>query len=96
LNSKQQFVGMVQLDKNRELLFNTELYHETSVRDFMFEPPHTVALNDNIESVFKKLEDSEMECLPVMDQDAFWGFIFKSDLLAGYRHKLIRQSRELS
>lgn len=96
INEKQQFVGMVQLDKNRELLFNSELYDEIFVRDFMFEPPYKVVLNENIESVFKKLEDSEMECLPVMDQNSFWGFIFKSDLLAGYRHKLIRQSRELS
>lgn len=96
LDENQQFVGMVQLDKNRELLFNTELYHEISVRDFMFDPPFKVVMNENLESVFKKLEDSDMECLPVMDQNTFWGFIFKSDLLAGYRHKLIRQSRELS
>jgi CIC family chloride channel protein len=96
INESQQFVGMVQLDKNRELLFNSELYHEIFVKDFMFSPTYTVATNENIESVFKKLEDSEMECLPVMDQNTFWGFIFKSDLLAGYRHKLIRQSRELS
>jgi CIC family chloride channel protein len=96
LNEKQQFLGMVQLDKNRELLFNAELYQTTFVRDFMFEPPFKIAVNENLESVFKKLEDSEMECLPVLDQNIFGGFIFKSELLEGYRHKLIRQSRELS
>jgi hypothetical protein len=62
----------------------------------MFEPPFKIAVNENLESVFKKLEDSEMECLPVLDQNIFGGFIFKSELLEGYRHKLIRQSRELS
>jgi chloride channel protein, CIC family len=96
LNEKQQFVGMVQLDKNRELLFNSELYLQIFVRDFMFEPPFKIAVNENLESVFKKLDDSEMECLPVLDQNTFVGFIFKSELLEGYRHKLIRQSRELS
>jgi len=36
------------------------------------------------------------EELPVAEDELFVGMISKSDVLAGYRNKLIRKSKELS
>lgn len=96
LSADKQFVGMVELDRIRDLLFRAELYQEKTVTEFMFIPPYTIRFSDHAETAFQKFEACDEECLPVLDGQQFKGFVYKAELLEAYRHKLIRQSRELS
>ncbi len=96
IGADKQFLGMVELDRIRDLLFRVELYETKNVSEFMFFPSETIRWNDSAESAFHKFEKEGEECLPVLDGLQFKGFVFKSELLESYRHKLIRQSRELS
>lgn len=96
LSADKQFVGMVELDRIRDLLFRAELYQEKTVSDFMFLPPSIIRFSDHAETAFQKFETCDEECLPVLDGSQFKGFVYKAELLEAYRHKLIRQSRELS
>ncbi len=96
IGPEKHFQGMVELDRIRDLLFRVELYETKNVSEFMFFPSQTIRWNDTAESAFHKFEIEGEECLPVFDGPQFKGFVFKSELLESYRHKLIRQSRELS
>lgn len=95
LDAEKQLCGMIELDRIRDLLFQPEQYQNTYVRDFMYQPAMQISVNQTCESVFRRFNKCDEECLPVLEGAAFKGLIYKNELLEAYRHKLIRQSREL-
>jgi CIC family chloride channel protein len=91
-----RLAGIIKVEDLREIMFKTELYANTLVRSFMKSADEAVDINESMQAVVDRFEASEVNELPVTENGFFSGFIAKSDVLAGYRNKLIRQTKELS
>lgn len=89
VNQKEEFLGIVLLDDVRSIMFEQELYENTSVDTFMRSAPAIVFYEDSTEKVMQKFKESGAWNLPVVKNDRYIGFISKSKLLSVYRNKLI-------
>jgi predicted transcriptional regulator len=54
-----------------------------------------VQINDSMPVVIDLFEQTNLNELPVADGGKYAGMISKADTFAGYRNKLIKQSKEL-
>lgn len=86
--------GVVALDDVREIMFRTELYQDTHVRDLMTIPPSYIDKKENIETVMETFRKTEAWNLPVLDNGYYVGFISKSRIYATYRELLTEFSEE--
>ncbi len=87
-------LGIVLLDNIRDLIFKPDQYNKVKVSDIMIIPPATVSLDENMESVMKKFEDSNAWNLPVLDNKKYRGFVSKSKIFSAYRKILLQFSSE--
>ena len=87
-------VGIVLLDDIRHVIFNTELYDSTLIRDLMYLPPAFVEPNEPMDEVMTKFEETNSWNLPVLKQGEYIGFISKSKMFSVYRNWLIHISED--
>jgi CIC family chloride channel protein len=92
LNANEQLIGLIFLDKIRQVIFDQEKYQTTSVRDLMIKPAAIVELNENLHDVLQKFESTQQWNLPVLDHDRYVGFLSKSTILAHYRNELLESA----
>ena len=92
VNERQELEGVVMLDDVREVMFNSAMYDNTYVRQLMKAPPARIDVNESMESVMKKFDETQAWNLPVIRGDKFLGFISKSGLLNSYRQLLLSYS----
>lgn len=85
VDAKNQFLGMVNLNDIREIMFNPEMYEDTTVKDLMVIPPASIASSDSMDAVMRKFEETEAWNLPVVDDGTYVGFVSKSKLFSAYR-----------
>jgi CIC family chloride channel protein len=86
-----KIIGIVLLDDVRNIIFKPEKYESTYVKEFMKNPPAFVYVNELMESVVQKFEDTGAWNLPVVDeQDNYMGFLSKSNIFSAYR-KLLKE-----
>ena len=89
------FLGVVSLDSVRNYMFRPELYHKYTVSMFMKAPPALVRINDALDLVTKKFEETNAWNLPVVDEDnKYLGFISRSGMFQSYRKTLRDFSQE--
>jgi CIC family chloride channel protein len=86
--------GVVSLDDVREIMFNTDLYQTTFVKDLMTIPPSYIDKEENIETVMETFRKTGAWNLPVLDNGYYVGFISKSRILTTYRELLVQFSGE--
>jgi chloride channel protein, CIC family len=84
--------GIVLLDDVREVMFQSEMYDQLTVRDIMHNPPATVDLNEPMNKVMNKFEYHNAWNLPVVDNGRYVGFVSKSSIFNRYRQSLIDKS----
>lgn len=89
VNSENKFIGLVQLNDIRKIMFNRELYEEVRVEELMIESPALITEKESMISVMKKFEDNYAWNLPVVDESRrYIGFVSKSNLFSAYRNLL--------
>ncbi|OQY00765.1 MAG: hypothetical protein B6I20_08295 [Bacteroidetes bacterium 4572_117] len=81
--------GIILLDDIREIMFHTEMYHKTLIRNLMSPPPAYIRLDDNMDKVMKKFNESKAWNLPVIDKGKYMGFVSKSKMFNVYRELLV-------
>jgi chloride channel protein, CIC family len=86
--------GVVSLDDVREIMFNHDLYEETTMRDVMTIPPSYIDKKESIETVMETFRTTGAWNLPVMDNGYYAGFISKARIYSTYRELLIQFSEE--
>jgi chloride channel protein, CIC family len=86
--------GVVLLDDVREIMFNSELYKTTLVKDLMTIPPTYLDIGESIEVVMDAFSNTEAWNLPVLDKGYYVGFLSKSRLYTTYRELLVQVSEE--
>lgn len=89
-----EFLGVVLLDDIRSVMFRSDRYDSSYVEEFMSFAPARVSLNESMESVLKKFEDSGTWNLPVVENGIYVGFVSKSKILSAYRELLVQFSDE--
>ena len=88
-------LGIVILDDIRNIIFRQELYHRFYVGRFMVTPPARIQMDDSMEVVMKKFDDTKAWNLPVVDHDGkYVGFLSKSRILNSYRQMLVDFSED--
>ena len=86
--------GVVSLDDVREIMFRSDLYETTTVRDLMAIPPSYIDKKENLETVMDTFRKTGAWNLPVLDNGFYVGFISKSRIYATYRDLLSEISEE--
>ncbi len=92
VDEKHRLVGIIHLDKIRNIMFDHARYETTLVKDLMVKPAAVVELNENIFEVLAKFESTGQWNLPVIENDCYMGFLSKSTILTRYRRELMEAS----
>lgn len=92
LDNDGHLLGIVLLDDIRKIMFNQEMYSKTYVRDFMIAPSVVIDIEDSMEKVMKKFEESGAWNLPVIQNHKYLGFVSKAKIFNTYRKVLIHFS----
>ena len=90
LNAAKHLVGVIYLDDVRHIMFRQELYHRYSVASLMREVPERLSIEEPMEVVMRKFENTGAWNLPVEDVTGeYIGFISKSAIFTAYRNTLL-------
>ena len=90
VNAANRLVGIIYLDDIRHMMFRQELYHRYSVATLMREVTERLSIEEPMEAVMRKFEESGAWNLPVEDINGeYIGFISKSAIFTAYRKTLL-------
>jgi CIC family chloride channel protein len=92
-DSKNRFVGIIELNDIKQKMFQPDLYAKVSIKSMMKKAPATLRNNQDMHSVMEIFDTTQSWYLPVLDdQKKFIGFISKSKLFEKYREILSNHS----
>ena len=95
VDARGVLLGIVVLDDIRNIIFRQELYHRFTVGRFMVVPPARIHIDDSMEEVMRKFDETKAWNLPVVDgEDKYKGFLSKSRVLNTYRQTLVDFSED--
>lgn len=80
--------GIVLLDDIRNIMFRSDLYKKMHVQKFMSMPPAKIDINESMDSVMKKFDETNAWNLPVVNNGKYIGFVSKSKIFNSYRQVL--------
>ncbi len=94
VDDEKNFYGLIFINDIRNIIFNTEQWDTTFVKDLMFMPQVTVDPEESMESVAQKFQESEDYNLPVIKDGKYLGFISRAQVFMTYRRLLREYSDE--
>lgn len=90
VDAGNHLVGILYLDDIRHIMFRQELYHRYNVAVLMRAVPERLSVEEPMESVMRKFEETGAWNLPVEDiSGEYIGFISKSAIFTAYRKTLL-------
>ena len=90
VDKDNNFYGVIFINDIRNIIFNTELWDATMVRDLMFMPDTFVDPDESMESVAAKFQETDHYNLPVIKDGKYLGFVSRAQVFSTYR-KLLRE-----
>ena len=95
VDSRYHFQGFVSLEDIRREMFKSEQYETTHVYNYMKSAPAYVYIDEKMDSVMRKFEQTEAWNLPVVEADrTYVGFVSKSKIFSAYRDQLKQVSHD--
>ncbi len=95
VDSRNHFQGFVSLEDIRRDMFKKELHEELHVYNFMKSAPAYVYVDEKMDSVMIKFEQTGAWNLPVVEHDrTYVGFVSKSKIFSAYRNQLKQVSHD--
>ena len=89
VDDNNTFLGVVNLNDVREIMFERDRYNEVYVHELMTPAPEFIYFTDTMEQVMHKFDQSGAWNLPVVTHDSkYIGFVSKSKLFSAYRQLL--------
>lgn len=88
----EMLVGIILLDNIREIMFKHEMYDSVIVKHLMSVPPTMISIDEDMQSVMKKFDETNAWNLPVVYEGKYIGFISKSTIFTKYRETLVKES----
>jgi len=92
VDSGNNFIGIIQLDNVKELLFRPELHDDLTIGDIVTKNVLSIDAGENMEVVMTKLENSNLWNIPVTSNGKYIGFVSRSNVLSFYRRILKKTS----
>ena len=89
VDKEMKLIGMVHLDKIRNVIFDAAQYDLVPVKDLMNKPDAVVELDENLHEVLLKFDQTNQWNLPVVDDGVYLGILSKSSILTRYRKELM-------
>ncbi len=90
VDAAHRLVGVLYLDDIRHIMFRQELYHRFTVGTLMREATVRLSIEEPMEAVMRKFEETAAWNLPVESADGeYIGFISKSAIFTAYRKTLL-------
>jgi len=91
IDKENHLLGIVWVNDIRHIVFKTELYDSTFIRDLMFMPTPSVSPDESMEDIARKFQTSPHYNLPVINKDGkYIGFVSRANVFSSYR-TMIRQ-----
>ena len=95
LDDAGNLLGEVDLTKIRNVMFRTELYGHFTVAQLMTPPAGTLGVEDPMEDVMRKFDETEAAVLPVVTTSGHLiGYISRTRMYATYRKMVADMSQE--
>ncbi len=95
VDSRNHFQGFVSLEDIRRDMFKKELHKEQHVYNYMKSAPAYVYVDEKMDSVMIKFEQTGAWNLPVVEHDrTYVGFVSKSKIFSAYRTQLKQVSHD--
>ncbi len=95
VDSRNHFQGFVSLEDIRRDMFKKELHSEQHVFNYMRSAPAYVYVDEKMDSVMIKFEQTGAWNLPVVEHDrTYIGFVSKSKIFSAYRNQLKQVSHD--
>lgn len=91
VDKDNNFVGIVDLENIKEIMFKPELYDQLTVSDVTTTEIITIDKKENVASAMKKFESSGRWNIPVTEGSKYIGVISWSNILSYYR-RIIKRS----
>lgn len=86
LDDAGNLLGEIDITKLRHIVFRTELYYHFKVKQLMSQPEATLSVNDTMEIVMKKFDQTDSAMLPVLDnENHLLGYISRTHMYTMYR-----------
>lgn len=93
VDKENKFYGIIFLDQLRHIMFQTEMYDSTLVKNLMFMPSKVVEWEDDMETVAAKFQHSGKYNLVVLKDGKYIGFVSRANVFSQYR-KLLKEFSE--
>lgn len=95
LDEAGRLLGEVDITKVRHVIFRTELYQKLNVDQLMTPVADTLVVNDPMEDVMRKFEETHANVLPVVDVNHHLvGYVLRSRIYSMYRKMVADYSAE--
>ncbi len=88
VDDENNFHGLVFINDIRNIVFKTEMYDTTYVRDLMFMPDTYVTPDESMEDVAKKFSKTGKYNIPVLKDGKYIGFVSRAKVFSSYRNLL--------
>ena len=88
VDDEMNFYGLIFINDIRNIIFNTEMWDTTLVKDLMYTPEVYVDPEESMESVAQKFQESEDYNLPVIRDGKYLGFVSRAQVFMTYRRLL--------
>lgn len=92
VDADKNFIGVIQLDNVKELLFRPEINESLTIGDIVSRDILSIDAGENMEVVMSKLENSNLWNIPVTRNGKYLGFVSRSNVLSFYRRILKKTS----
>jgi CIC family chloride channel protein len=92
VDEQQKLVGLIYLDRIRQVIFEVEQYEKITASQLMIKPFAVVELNENLHEALAKFDATNQWNLPVIDRSRYIGFLSKSTILTRYRNELLESA----
>ncbi len=94
IDNEKNLKGIVYIEDIRNIMFKSELYDNTWVKDIMRKVVIVIDENDTMQEVMNKFNINNSWNLPVVQNGKYIGVISKSSLFSAYRKQLINITHE--
>ncbi|RZJ69762.1 MAG: CBS domain-containing protein, partial [Flavobacterium sp.] len=88
VDEKNRFVGMIDFNKIRHVVFSPFKVKYSKLEEMMAAPSEMLSLEEPMETIMEKFESANAEYLPMLKDKKYYGILFKASILEAYRQKL--------
>ncbi|MBE0638822.1 MAG: chloride channel protein [Bacteroidales bacterium] len=88
VDDDENFMGIVFMDHIREIIFRPELYDNTLVSNLLFRPEVTINIDESMEQIARKFQNTDKYNVAVLNNGKYVGFISRARVFSVYRKVL--------